>query len=76
MVISGGNDGKIVLQTWDKKLEHSSSYRCRPQKETAPAADLTLVHRRKINCIATGERTPTHIFVADVSKGISIYHIQ
>lgn len=76
MVLSGGNDGKVVLQRWDNKLELASQYRSRPDEGPKEAKEVTLPHGRKINYIATDERSPVNVYVADVSKRISVYSLR
>ena len=74
--MSGGIDANLVVQRWDSQLELSSQYRDTLDGESASAMDLTLLHGRKINFIATNERTPSLLYVADVSKRISVYQLR
>ena len=74
-MISGGNDANIIMQEWSDQRDLQTHHKIDPDGESRHA-DLTLLHGRKINFIATGERTPLNLYVADVSKRISVYKLR
>lgn len=73
-LLSGGNDGKIRLQTWNDERE--SGHHSTELSEGQGCSDLAVTHGRKINFLACNMTDLSRIYVADVSKHVSMYNIR
>ena len=69
LTLSGGNDGGILLQDWTTAAE--------PTTQSSSSIDwpgqLELRHERKINCIASLSSSLQQLYVADVTRTLSVY---
>ena len=72
-LLSGGNDGRVILQSWPDKVEGPFPQEWHATDDEPNQKDLTLLHGRKVNHLAS---RGSHIFVADISKQISMYAIR
>jgi hypothetical protein len=72
LLLSGGNDGRVVLQTWTKSLPTGSIFR--ESDDSRGVEGWSIEHGRKVNCVAMSENLD-RVFVADVSKVLSVYSV-
>jgi hypothetical protein len=78
-LLSGGNDGKVVLWNWSADLPIDTYWGAKfnlSQAEPSSQCLATIEHGKKINCLATSSLYPGQIYVADVGKRISIYNLE
>lgn len=72
LLLSGGNDGRVILQSWSAPPDVSML-----DSLGAPQTELELLaglqHGRKINAVRALGGELSCVCVADVSKTISIY---
>ncbi len=61
-LVSGGNDGNIILWSWNQ-----------PEDEAGSLVHWSQKHGKKINWTATTERSSENVLIADTSNNITIY---
>ena len=69
LALSGGNDGRILLQDCTTAAEPAT----RSSSSIDWPGQLELRHGRKINCIASLSSSLRQLCVADVTRTLSIY---
>lgn len=72
-ILSGGNDGKIVLQHWAKQTPATNSHGDLALASPDDQMCIGLLHGRKVNYLASELSSAAELYVADVSKHVTIY---
>ena len=72
LLLSGGNDGKVQLQSWTQNLPAGSVFR--ETSDGHGGSEFCIEHGQKVNCVAA-PGSMDKIFVAGVSNFVSVYAV-
>lgn len=76
LIISGGNDGRVIVQNWTEGPAENSVHRCQQSESRQKPVEFKIHHGRKVNSLACNQGTLSSLYVADVSKRISVYNLR
>lgn len=77
LLLSGGNDARVILWDWSAGLPADSPWQAHAQAAGHEgSADVTCIaHGRKVNCVTSHASGALNTFVTDVSRSIKAYNL-